>query len=205
MQQDYHKPDGLTIVTPEKLQSFLDPLKIRDIPGIGNKTEEKFLEMNIEKIEQLQRLDVFTLNQTFGRKTGTYIYNAARGIDNEQVTPRAPRIQYSKIMTLKKDSKDYDYLLENINELCEELHGVILKNNIMFKSVGIQFVQSDMSNKSKSKMLRNPTLNLEELQKTAQQLLHEALENQELTIRRLGIKVSELSDIQGQGNITSYF
>jgi len=164
-----------------------------------------YLTYLIAQIEQLQRLDIFTLNQTFGRKTGTYIYNASRGVDNEQVTPRAPRIQYSKITTLKKDSKDYDYLLENINELCKELHRVILKNNIMFKSVGIQFVQSDMSNKSKSKMLRNPTLNLEELQKIAQQLLREALENQESTIRRLGIKVSELSDIQGQSNITSYF
>ncbi len=54
-------------------------------------------------------------------------------------------------------------------------------------------------------MLRNPTANLEDLEKNAVLLLKEALENQEMTIRRLGVKVSELSDIQGQSSITSYF
>jgi DNA polymerase IV (DinB-like DNA polymerase) len=75
----------------------------------------------------------------------------------------------------------------------------------MFKSVGIHFVQSDLSNKSKSRMLRNPTKSIEELQKNADQLLKEALENQTITIRRLGVKVSELSEVQGQSDITTFF
>jgi DNA polymerase IV (DinB-like DNA polymerase) len=75
----------------------------------------------------------------------------------------------------------------------------------MFKSVGIQFVQSDLSNKSKSKMLKSPTFNREELKKNAKQLLKEALEDQVIPIRRLGVKVSELTEIEGQSNITSYF
>jgi len=202
---DYKKPDGLTIVNPEKIESFLEPLKIRVIPGIGKKTEEKFSEMKLETIGQLKGLDVFTLNQLFGRKIGTYIYNAVRGIDSEPVKEREPRIQYSKIVTLKKDSKDYLYLAESLKEICKELHSVVLKNNRMFKSVGIQFVQSDLSNKSKSKMLRNPTISYDELEKNAELLLRDALENQEKTIRRLGVKVSELSQVEGQSDITSYF
>ena len=109
-------------------------------------------------------------------------------------------------MTLKKDSKDYEFLSESLDELfCNEVHEVVKKNNRMFKSVGVYFVQSDLSNKSKSKMLRNPTQSLEELKKTAEQLLREALENQTNTIRRLGAEVAELSEIQGQSDITSYF
>ncbi len=133
------------------------------------------------------------------------MYNAARGIDNEPVKEKEARIQYSKITTLKKDSKDYQFLSENVIKLCKEVHDVVMKNNIMFKSIGIHFVQSDLSSKSKSRMLRNPTLNLEELQKNADQLLKEALENQTITIRRLGVKVAELSEVQGQSDITSYF
>ena len=132
-------------------------------------------------------------------------FNAARGIDDEPVKEREPRIQFSKIATLKKDSKDYDFLEEALDELCNELYSVILKNNRMFKSIGVQFVQSDLSNKSKSKMLKNPTLSKTELEKTAKQLLHEALENQTIPIRRLGLKVSELSEVEGQSDITSYF
>ena len=150
-------------------------------------------------------MDVFTLNKHLGRKTGTYIFNAVRGIDDEHVKEREPRIQFSKISTLKKDSKDYDFLEEVLEELCKELHSIVLKNNRVFKSVGVQFVQSDLSNKSKSKMLKNPTLSLSELEKTAKQLLHEALENQAIPVRRLGLKVSELSEVEGQSDITSYF
>lgn len=202
---DYKKPDGLTVVPPERIENFLEPLKIRVIPGIGKKTEEKFSEMKLETIGELNALDVFTLSQQFGRKTGTYIFNAVRGIDDEPVKEREPRIQFSKIVTLKKDSKEQNFLEEALKELCKELHSVVLKNNKMFKSVGIQFVQSDLSNKSKSKMLKSPTLNLEELEKISKQLLHEALENQTIPVRRLGVKVSELSEVEGQRDITSYF
>jgi DNA polymerase IV (DinB-like DNA polymerase) len=202
---DYKKPDGLTVVSPEKVESFLDQLKIRDIPGIGKKTEEKFVEMKLETIGQLRKLDVFTLNQQFGRKSGTHIYNAARGIDNDPVAEREPRIQYSKIMTLKKDSKDFNFLLENLKEICKELHQVVLEKNRMFKSVGIQFVQSDLTSKTKSRMLRSPTTNLEDLEKISEQLLREAIEDQDKLIRRLGVKVSELSEIKGQSSIESYF
>lgn len=202
---NFQKPDGLTIITPDKTEIFLEQLQIRAIPGIGKKTEQRFSEMNLETIEDVKKLDIFTLNKEFGRKSGTYIYNSIRGIDNEPVKEREPSIQYSKITTLKKDSKDYELLAESLKELCNQVHQVVKKNNRMFKSVGVHFVQSDLSNKSKSRMLRNPTLNLEELQKTADQLLKEALESQTSTIRRLGVKVAELSEIQGQSDITSYF
>ena len=202
---NFQKPDGLTVVSPERVEIFLEQLKIRAIPGIGGKTEKIFSEMNLETIQDLLKLDVFTLNNKFGRKSGTYIYNAIRGIDNEPVKEKEGRIQYSKIMTLKKDSKDPQFLLENIRELCKEVHVVVRKNNQMFKSVGIHFVQSDLSNKSKSKMLRNPTISLEELQKNVEYLLIDALENQTITIRRMGVKVAELSEVQGQSDITNYF
>ncbi|MEK0368651.1 MAG: DNA polymerase IV [Nitrosopumilus sp.] len=202
---DFKKPDGLTLVSPDKVEVFLEPLKIRAIPGIGKKTEKRFSEMNIETIQELKKLDIFTLNKEFGRKSGTYMFNAVRGIDNEPVKKREARIQYSKIVTLKKDSKEYQFLSENLIKLCKEVHDVVVKNNIMFKSIGVHFVQSDLSNKSKSRMLRSPTANLDELQKNAIQLLKEALENQTITIRRLGVKVTELSEVQGQSDITHYF
>ncbi|MBS3925255.1 MAG: DNA polymerase IV [Nitrosarchaeum sp.] len=202
---DFRKPDGLTIVSPEKVEKFLEQLKIRAIPGIGKKTEARFTEMNFETIRDVKKIDVFTLNKEFGRKHGTYIFNAVRGIDTEPVKEREASIQYSKLSTLKKDSNDYEFLAENIIELSKELYEVIKKNNKTFKSVGIQFIQSDLTSKTKSRMLKNHTSSLEELQKNALQLLKESLEEQKSTIRRLGVKVSELAEIQGQSSITNYF
>ena len=202
---NFRKPDGLTLVLPEKIDEFLESLKIGDIPGIGKKTEERFSQMNFQTIKELKGLDVFTLNKEFGRKMGTYIFNAVRGINNELVKEREPNLQFSKIMTLTKDSLEFEFLLKNLKQLCGEVHQIILNQNKMFKSIGIQLIQSDLSNKTKSKMLKNPSLNLEELQKNVEQLLKDALKEQKITIRRVGVKVSDLSEVQDQSSITSYF
>ncbi len=202
---DYQKPDGLTIVQQDKVEQFLAQLNIRVIPGIGKKTEQRFKEMKLETIEEIKKIDVFTLNKEFGRKSGTYIYNAIRGINDEPVKEKEESIQYSKIITLKKDSKEYEFLLENLYELCKQIQNIVKNNNKMFKSIGIHFVQSDLSNKSKSKMLRNSTNNLEELEKNVEQLLTDALEDQTMTIRRVGVRVSDLSEIKGQSDITNFF
>lgn len=202
---DFNKPDGLTIVLPNKIESFLNPLKIRAIPGIGKKTEKRFSQMNLKSIEDVKQLDIFRLNKEFGRKTGTYIFNSVRGINDEVVKEKESNTQYSKIITLKKDSKEYDFLLDNAMTLCEQVHKIVMENNSLFRSIGIQFVQSDMSNKTKSKLLKNHTSSLEELQKNTQYLLKDALVDQIKTIRRLGVRVSELSEVQGQSNITNYF
>lgn len=201
----YKKPDGLTIIEPQEIETFLDPLPIRTIPGIGKKTEEKFGEMKIDTISQLRNIDIFTLNGLFGRKIGSYMYNAARGIDEEPVSARHDPIQYSRIITLKHDSKDFDFLATDLEKLCEDLHETILGDNILFKSVGIQFVQSDLSNRTKSRTLRNHTSSLDELKKTTLQLLRESLENQKLQIRRLGVRVSDFSQPSGQVDITRFF
>ncbi|MDE1830094.1 MAG: DNA polymerase IV [Thaumarchaeota archaeon] len=201
----FKKPDGLTVVQPDKTESFLDPLPIKDIPGIGKKTEEKFHEMGLQTISDLKKLDVFKLNSLFGRKTGTYIFNAARGIDDYPVSPRGDPIQYSRIITLKQDTKDFEFLAKDLEHLCIEIHGAILKDNLVFKSIGIQFVQEDLSNRTKSRTLKNPTSSLDELKKTALQLLKELLEDQRLLVRRLGVKVSDFTEVAGQIDITSYF
>ena len=202
---DFKKPDGLTTVKPEQIEQFLSSLKIREIPGIGKKTEDVFSQMNVNTIEELTMIDVFDLNKIFGRKTGGYIFNSARGIDNEAVKPRPPTIQFSKITTLKKNSKELEFLQENVQELCIQLNKLAMENNKMYRSIGIQFVNEDLSTKTKSRMLRNPGNNLEELKKNVNQLLEEALVGQEMLVRRIGVRISEFSDVEGQSNITSYF
>ena len=202
---DYEKPDGLTIVKPDYISEFLSKLEIRSIPGIGKKTEAVLKEMNCKKIEDILCLDFFEITNKFGRKTGTHIYNSVRGIDSEPVKEKQPSIQFSKITTLKEDSKDFEFLQKNLLKLCKQVHNVAIDNCKMFRSVGIQFVNQDLTMKTKSKMLRNPTVSLEELEKTTEQLLLNALDEQELLIRRLGVRISDLSDLEGQSNITNYF
>ena len=202
---DFEKPDGLTVIKPDYISKFLSQLDIRNIPGIGKKTESNLSEINCKKISDLLNMDVFELNSMFGRKTGTYIYNAARGIDLELVKEKQPSLQYSKITTLKENSKNYEFLSKNLLNLCKQVHDISIKNNKMFRTVSIQFVNEDLTIKTKSKTLKKSTNNLNELEKTSIQLLIDSLNEQELLVRRLGVRISELSGLEGQGNITNYF
>ena len=202
---DYKKPDGLTTVKPEQVEEFLSPLKIREIPGIGKKTEDVFTRMNVHTIEELRNINVFDLNKIFGRKTGGYIFNSAKGIDTEIVKERPPTIQFSKIVTLKKNSKELEFLRENVMELCIQLNKIAIENNKMYRSIGIQFVNEDLSTKTKSRMLKNPVSNEFELKKVTKQLLEEALVEQVMLVRRVGVRISEFSDVEGQSSITNYF
>ena len=202
---DYKKPDGLTTVKPEQVEEFLSPLKIREIPGIGKKTEEVFTQMNVHTIEELREIDIFDLNKIFGRKTGGYIFNSAKGIDTEIVKERPPTIQFSKIVTLKKNSKELKFLQENVMELCVQLNKIAIENNKMYRSIGIQFVNEDLSTKTKSRMLKNPISNEIELKKVTAQLLEDALVEQVMLVRRVGVRISEFSDVEGQSSITNYF
>ncbi|MDC0063482.1 DNA polymerase IV [Candidatus Nitrosopelagicus sp.] len=202
---DYKKPDGLTTVKPEQVEEFLSPLKIREIPGIGKKTEEVFTQMNVHTIKELREIDIFDLNKIFGRKIGGYIFNSAKGIDTEIVKERPPTIQFSKIVTLKKNSKELEFLRENVIELCVQLNKIAIENNKMYRSIGIQFVNEDLSTKTKSRMLKNPVSNENELKKATVQLLEEALVEQVMLVRRVGVRISEFSDVEGQSSITNYF
>ena len=133
----YKKPDGLTTITPDKISEFIDTLNLKDIHGIGKKTVEKLAEEGIETISQAKSLDIFALINMFGRKAGTYIHNAIRGIDDEPVKIRAPTLQLGKITTLKEDSIDYTFLEKSLLELCEKLHVSILKENKMLSLIHI--------------------------------------------------------------------
>ena len=66
---DFEKPDGLTVIKPDYISEFLSQLDIRNIPGIGKKTESILAESNCKKINDLLNMDVFELNSRFGRKT----------------------------------------------------------------------------------------------------------------------------------------
>ena len=201
---DYKKPDGLTIVRPDSVNAFLEPLEIVKIPGIGKKTEQRLSRMGLKTIRDLKNADLFLLTKEFGRKSGTYIYNAARGVDEEPVKERAPRIQYSRIVTLSEDSGRYEFLKENLARICSDVHGTVMENRQMFKVVGVQFVKSDLSVMSRSRTLKSPTASAYELQKNAEHLLAEALKSQgaNMSVRRLGVMVTELSDARGQSDIT---
>src|SRR5215213_8247695 len=118
---DYQKPDGLTIIHFNELKTFLNPLDVETISGIGIKTQKILKEqMNIKTIGQLSNTDVQLLIERFGKKIGTWMWQVANGLDNEPVLPRRNHISLSN-ETREKSYIKYQSERKSIESLIEEV------------------------------------------------------------------------------------
>lgn len=201
---DFKKPDGLTVVKPDEIQNFLADLSVSKIIGIGKKTEERLNQLGVKTIGDLAKLDIYTLTQEFGKKNGTYIFNASRGIDNEPVTEGDSITQISRIMTLKRSTNSVNEMLEDLASLCKDVHESASEQSFSFKSVGIILILDDLSIRTKSRSLKSPSTSYEEIFKTAKTLVEEAVKESPLMVRRLGVKVSELISSKGQDTLFKF-
>ncbi len=201
---DFQKPDGLTLVMPEEVNAFLTNLSVGKIMGVGKKTEERLDEIGVKTIGELSHVDIYTLTKEFGKKMGTYLYNAAKGVDDEPVLESESVTQISKITTLKKNTNAVEEMLEDLESLCKDVHKSTMEQGFSFKSIGIMLILDDLSIKTKSRSLKSPSTSMDELFKVAKALLEEALAESQLLVRRLGVKVSELISSKGQDTLFKY-
>ncbi|MDQ4074228.1 MAG: hypothetical protein M3162_08005, partial [Thermoproteota archaeon] len=143
---DFKKPDGLTIVYAQNLSSFLEPLKVDQIAGIGIKTTKTLKEMGIETIGQLARHDVQDLVDKFGKKNGLWMWLVANGKDNDPVLRREDNLSLSSERTLQEPIRDKEAILDHIiKELVDELYEKIMRKGYEYKTVGIKLVRSDFT------------------------------------------------------------
>ncbi len=201
---DFKKPNGLTIVKSDEINNFLTDLKVGKIIGIGKKTEERLNQMGVKTIGELTKLDIYTLTKEFGKKNGVYIFNASRGIDNEAVIEDESITQIGRIMTLKKSTNSVDEMHDDLESLCRDVHRSLTEQSFSFKSVGIMLILDDLSMKTKSRSIKSPSTNYDEIFRTAKVLLDEAVPESQLMVRRLGVKVSELVSSKGQDTLSKF-
>jgi DNA polymerase IV (DinB-like DNA polymerase) len=203
---DIQKPDGLTMVKPEEVESFMSPLPVRRLVGVGKKTEKKLETLGARTVGQLARFDVQKLIEVFGRKMGTYFHNASVGIDEEPVQERSEPESLSRISTLKEDTRDLAVILDEAYKLCDEVHSKLLQRGLIYRSVNIYLVAGDLSVHSRSKTFENPTSDLKTFKKTVRELYEKFLSESDVEARRVGVKVSNLTKKEElQKQITNFF
>jgi len=203
---DIQKPDGLTLVKPEEVQTFLSPLLVRRLVGVGKKTEKKLETLGVRTVGQLARFDVQRLIEVFGRKLGTYFHNASLGVDDEPVQERSEPESVSRISTLKEDTRDLAVILDEAYRLCGNVHARLLNLRLLYRSVSIHLVAGDLSVHSRSKTFENSTSDLETFKTTVKELLEKFLDESADDVRRVGVKLSSLTKKEEmQQQITSFF
>jgi len=103
------KPNGEMNVDQKEVQPFLNPLSIRKIPGLGEKTFVKLSDMGIKKIYTLSQIHPEQMNFLLG-KSGLSLLQKAQGIDNSPVVPYMEQKSIGTQCTFHADSIDLDMI-----------------------------------------------------------------------------------------------
>jgi len=202
---DQTKPDGLTIVKPNDAQDFLSSLPVSRIPGVGKKSEERLEQLNVSTISELSTLSPTVLLEIFGKSLGNYLYQASRGEDDEPVKERGDPTQYSRIATLKENTRDPQKIFPLLTDLAKSVTNTMTDEGVTGKSVAIIAILTDLSIHSKSKTLESATSDGRTIETAAKQLIEEFLQLESNAIlRRVGVKVSNLTKQTGQTDMSKF-
>jgi len=203
MASGVNKPDGLTVVRPEEVDTFLLSKKPGDLYGVGKVTESKLSEMGIETIAQLRDAPLSRLQSVFGSSMGLWLYNASRGIDDSPVEERK-REQYGRIVTLKENTRDRDTLIQEASRLVPEVISMVQEDRQQFRTLSFIGILEDLSIRTKNRTLNEPTDNAQDVYAVLPQLIDSFLSEHTALIRRIGIKVSNLSEKKGQKKLLDF-
>ena len=125
---DWRKPDGLTVIHPDRALDFIAQLKIEKIWGVGQKTAEKMHRMGIFTGLDLRNMSLSRLTQEFG-KMGHVFYDFSRGIDNRPVISEWERKSVSCEQTFESDINENAAVTIHLYHTVMELVRRIEKND----------------------------------------------------------------------------
>jgi len=182
------KPNGLKVIKPEEVEKFLDPLDIDDLPGIGPKTAEKLRKIGINKIFELKKLSKEKLKEMFG-KVGERIWERARGIDEEPVSPEEVIKSIGRQITFEKDTRNPRLIFGTFEKLIKEVYDELIENNFSFRTITVICRYKGFETHTKSKTLKEPSKDFEILKKEAKKLLLKFFLESKKPIRLIGLRV----------------
>ena len=201
---DFKKPDGLTIVLPESTASFLNILPVTKLYGVGPKTTKSLERLHITTIEELSKAPVQSLEDEFGRKLAQYLSVASRGQDDDPVSPNQEPTQLSRIVTLKADTNNPDTALEQLLEALGDLSRRLDLRGISFKTITAIAILTDLSTKTRSKTLESPASDMATMKEATYALLEELSESAGKEFRRVGVRLSDLSNVKNQTSLVQF-
>jgi DNA polymerase-4 len=189
---DWKKPDGLFVIQPEEVDSFLLPLPVGRLPGVGKVTGEKLKGFDVQTVADLRRMDLPTLESRFGRY-GVRLYQLARGIDKSEVIPDRPTQSMSA-----EDTFPQDVLLTEmepmIRRLAEHAWAASRNESRIARTVVLKLKTSDFKILTRSHTPNSPPSSCEELSSIALSLRDRVSLGPEQRFRLVGVGLSNFCD-----------
>ena len=193
MASEFNKPNGISIVGEEDLQTLIWPLPCRKINGIGPKADEKLKAQGIETIGQLAERDLPWLMQHFGKSYGAWLHEAAWGRDERPVVLESEPVSMSRETTFERDLhavRDREELGAIFTRLCEQVAADLQRKGYEGRTIGIKIRYDNFQSVTRDQSIDEHIADA----KRIRQLASQCLKRVDLTrrIRLLGVRVGSL-------------
>lgn len=186
---DLHKPDGLTIIAPEKVHEFVASLPIEKVPGVGPTAHQKLVRKGIFTLGEAGRCSREQLSRMLG-KFGDRLLQLAQGKDDSPVVPHHEAKSLSSETTLSTDSCDRTVLASHLLTQAQAVASQLRRHGLLARTVTLKLRTTDFQRHSRSHTGCAPLRASEAIYQAALSLLDEMRLDQ--PIRLVGVGVSGL-------------
>jgi len=188
----WKKPDGLTVIAPERVEHFLQKLPVDALWGVGPVTAARLRERGIERLVDVRTIDPSILREAVG-SSADWLRRLADGVDDRAVQPNREAKSSGSENTYSQD-------LTNIHEIREEIDGMardaaawLERKQLLCRTVTIKVRYSDFTTITRSHSKTPAGRDAEDIAQRAVALLdrtHAAAR----PVRLLGVSVHNLED-----------
>lgn len=188
---DVNKPNGTTVIPPDKAIQFIDSLPIGKFFGVGKVTEKKMQKLGIRVGGDLRKFDEEALTFHFG-KSGSFLYNIVRGVDNRPVEPKRERKSIGSETTLSKDTSDLLEINAILSSIAEKVGSALNRKESGGYTLTLKIRYHDFVTISRSYTSKTPFYTSGDILNVLPRLLA-ASNAGEKKVRLLGLSVSKLT------------
>ena len=141
MASELKKPNGISVLYEDDLETLIWPLPCRKVNGIGPKAEAKLATHGIHTIGELAQKENYWLIENFGKAYGAWLYDAAHGKDDRPVVTHSEPVSISRETTFARDlhaAHDRTELSGVFTRLCEQVAADLQRKGYVGKTIGVK-------------------------------------------------------------------
>ena len=190
---ELEKPDGLVVVSAQRVRAVLDPLSVRKLPGLGRKTGEKVEAAGIRTLGELRSAPDAVLWPLFGRYSA-WMRERASGIDERPVQPDLEEKSISAEDTFATDIAEVRSLQHQLARLADLAATRLRARGLMAGCVGVKIRRGDFTTFTRQRAVAPPTCEGRAVAGVSAELLARWLAaNPGAKLRLLGVVLTELT------------
>ncbi len=191
----WQKPDGLTVIAPERVEQFLRKLPVDALWGVGPVTAERLRERGIEKLVDVRAVDAATLRDAVG-SNADWLRRLADGVDDRPVVPNRSAKSSGTENTFSEDLTNLSQIRAEVDEMARNGAAWLERRGLTCRTVTIKVRYSDFTTITRSHSRLPPTRDADDIASRAVALL-ERTEAGRRPVRLLGASVHNLVDPAG--------